>query len=49
MYYFVQAREMIMKRLIVSAVGWLFAMAMSVGAGEDWYPSKYGEGDTLGA
>ena len=38
-----------MKRLIVSAVGWLFAMAMSVGAGEDWYPSKYGEGDTLGA
>ena len=38
-----------MKRLIVSALGWLFAMAMSVGAGEDWYPSKYGEGDTLGA
>ena len=38
-----------MKRLIVSAVGWLFAMAMSAGAGEDWYPSKYGEGDTLGA
>ena len=38
-----------MKRLIVGALGWLFAMAMSVGAGEDWYPSKYGEGDTLGA
>ena len=38
-----------MKRLIVSALGWLFAMAMSAGAGEDWYPSKYGEGDTLGA
>ena len=38
-----------MKRLIVIAVGWLFVMAMSVAAGEDWYPSKYGEGDTLGA
>ena len=38
-----------MNRFILGVIGWLFVMAMSAGADEDWYPSKYGEGDTLGA
>ena len=49
MYHFVRVAEKIMNRLIVGVIGWLFVMAMSAGADEDWYPSKYGEGDTLGA
>ena len=38
-----------MNRWKVCAIGCGFGLAMSTAADDDWYPSKYGEGDTLGA